>query len=125
MRFIDLETDYNTLSSWWKHYNFPVIPKDSLSKNGFIIDNTCAGFIYCTDSNIAWLEFIVANPSISRDQRQNGLIDLISGLTGLAKELGYSHVFTSTNHPNLEKLLVETGYTLQDRNVSHLMRSIN
>lgn len=124
MRFIQLDKDYDTLSSWWKAYKFPVVPQDSLPKNGFIIDNTCAGFIYCTDSNIAWLEFIVANPSISRAERQNGLKDLISGLTGLAKELGYSHVFTSTNHPGLEKLLVETGYTVQDKNVAHLMRSI-
>lgn len=124
MRFIDLNNDYDTLSSWWKEYNWPVIPKDSLPKNGFIIDNTCAGFVYCTDSNIAWLEFIVANPRISRDERKAGLQNLLSGLTGLAKELGYAYVFTSTNHANLEERLVEMGYKVQDRNVTHLIRSI-
>lgn len=124
MRFLDLNNDYDTLASWWKEYHFPVIPKDSLPKNGFIIDNICAGFIYCTDSNIAWLEFVVANPNISRDERKTGLQELIIGLTELAKEFGYKHIFTSTNHESLENRLVESGYSVQDRNVTHLMRSI-
>lgn len=123
MRFIE-DTDYETLSTWWAAYKFPVVPKDSLPKNGFIIDNTCAGFIYCTDSNIAWLEFVIANPHASKEARKEGLQKLLLGLTGLAKELGYKVIFSSVNHSGLMERYLEAGFEKTDQNMTNFMRRI-
>lgn len=123
MRFVE-DKDLETLGNWWAAYNFPVVPKESLPKNGLIIDNVCAGFLYCTDSNIAWLEFVVGNPSLSKEERKVGLNELLFGLAGLAKELGYGVLFSSVTHPSLMDRYLETGFQKTDTNMTNLMRRI-
>lgn len=124
MRFIELDKDYDVISSWWKSYKFPVIPREALPKNGFIIDETCAGFIYSTDSSISWLEFVVANPSLSKEERKQGLQKLLLGLTGLAKELGYSIIFSSVNHSSLMERYKEVGFEQSDTNMTNFIRRL-
>lgn len=124
MRFIEIDVDYDMISSWWTGYSFPVVPKESLPKNGLIIEGICAGFLYCTDSNIAWLEFVVGNPVASKEVRKSGLTELLSGLTGLAKELGYDVLFSSVSHQNLMDRYLEAGFKKTDINMTNFVRVI-
>jgi hypothetical protein len=121
LQFKTLENqDYDTLCTFWKQWGFFAPPKDCLPNNGLggikIItpDNiiVCAGFLYETNSRIAWIEFIVANPEIKdKTIRHNALIELISLLTIEAKEKGYSAVFASITNQSLINKYVEVGYT--------------
>jgi hypothetical protein len=64
--------DYATLVEWWKFWRFvpptqEILPNNGLS--GLVVtdenDNMiCAGFLYATNSPIAWIEFIVSNPNV-------------------------------------------------------------
>ena len=99
LNFLPLEeNDYETLCIFWNFWNFTIPPKNCLPNNGTggikIVDanNTiiCAGFLYETNSGIAWLEFIVLNPFIKdKKMRYNAQIELISLLTVEAEEKGY------------------------------------
>ncbi len=48
-----------------------------LPKNGFIVPGVAVGFVYLTDSCIAFLDYFVANPEASKDER-NVALDLIT-----------------------------------------------
>lgn len=118
------DKDYPVVCEWWKGYDWPEIPYTMLPINGLIIDNTCAGFLYQTDSDLAWIEFIVGNPTIDKNKRAEGLEQLIGGLKDKAKELGFKTVFTATRHERLVDRFKEKGFHISDKNMTHMIGRI-
>jgi len=124
--------DYDKFVGWWKWNRFPVPPKQMLPDNGLGglkitgedgID-ICAGFLYETNSKIAWLEFVVSNPGIKDKKiRHESQIMLIANLTVLAEEKGFEAVFSSVKNPSLIKKFIEVGYT--PNQTTELMIKIN
>jgi hypothetical protein len=131
LNFLPLEgSDYDILCEYWKWWKFSIPPKDCLPNNGLggikIVDDTgaiiCAGFLYETNSGIAWLEFIISNPYIKdRTVRSDALIMLISYLTIEADEKGFKAVFASITHKALIKKYVQVGYTKNPINSTELV----
>lgn len=121
MRLIDLEKDYDTLVEWWTSYDFPPVPKECLPKHGLIIEGVCAGFVYRTDSKIAWLEWIVGNRQVTKEVREEGLQRLVPALTELAGELGYEKVFSAVKHPNLIQIYIKQGFITTDNEMQHFI----
>ena len=121
MRLIDLNTDYDTLCSWWKSYDWPPIPLEALPQQGLIIDGVCAGFIYQTDSSIALMEWIVGNKQSNAILREEKLTELVVGLKSMAKTLGFTTVFSAVKHPNLIKIYENNGLVATDSHMHHFM----
>jgi hypothetical protein len=117
-------SDYSVISEWWKSHKWPVLPEHMLPKTGMIIDNFCAGFLYKTDSSIAWLEFIISNPSTKKEERADALDILIKGLVNRAKEDGFKTIFTSVEHPSLITKYKNNGFVIGDTNMTNLVRLI-
>lgn len=121
LKFLPLdENDYDVLCEYWKQWNFPAPPKKCLPNNaqgGIKIINDegviiCAGFLYESNSAVAWIEFIISNPNIKdRELRHRSLVELISFLTVEAEEKGFSAVVSSLNNQSLIEKFVEVGYT--------------
>ncbi len=122
IKLFEKEKDYQTICSWWEKHNWPKIPLVMLPQTGYIIDNVCAGFLYQTDSNIAWLEFIISNPDITKENRSKALDILIDKLSETARGLGFTTIFTSSNHPSLINKYENNGFTKADFNMTNLMR---
>lgn len=128
VRFFRPDADYSMVSAWWRAWKWPVLPLDALPKTGVIVSSNdievCAGWLYQTDSSIAWLEFIISNPKYREDDRSECVDALIGTLLTLAREAGYKNVFTSTNAAALVKRYERNGFSVTDSNVTHLMRGI-
>ena len=67
IRYLKQE-DYNLLCDWWKEWNWDIPPRDFLPENGtggFMVEKdgnpVIAGFIYFTNSAVAWSEFIISD----------------------------------------------------------------
>lgn len=115
--------DYEKFCEWWKWNRFPAPPKDCLPNGGFGglkitgedgID-ICAGFLFETNSGIAWLEFVVSNYEVkNKEIRKEALTDLIRYLTVFAEQKGFKAVFTSLNSIKSKGLIekhLEIGYS--------------
>lgn len=112
--------DYDTLISWWRWWRFPAPSLDMLPlsvtgdfEGTMIYDGNipvCAGFIYRTVTNIAWMEFIVSNPEYKSPGRAKAIHLLIVELTLRARELGHSIIYTSVNNENLIRHLESAGF---------------
>ena len=93
IRLFDKQKDYKTLCEWWDAWNLPTHPVEALSETGVIIskDNidVCSGFIYRTDSYIAWLEFVTINKKTTKKQREGVLKKLGEVLIEKAKTMGF------------------------------------
>lgn len=124
MRVIDIKNDYHVLCNWWRQHEWPAIPKDHLPVTGYIIDNVCAGFLYKTDSKIAWIEFIISNKECDKQLRNDGLNNLITKLTDVAKEDGFTSIFTSVSHPKLIERYSNLNFNVTDKNMSNMIRRV-
>ena len=64
-----IDEDYDTiLVEWWKDWSWESPTKDFLPENGsgglMVMDNdipVCAGFMYTTNSAVAWVDWIISN----------------------------------------------------------------
>ena len=112
------------LVNWWNFWKFPVPPITSLPLNMIVIYNKdiplAAGFIYQTDSDIAWLEWIVASHTAKKEERSKALDLLIDSGKVAAQMLGHSVVFTCSKNQSLSHRLKRTMIHADD-GVSHFV----
>ena len=121
------ESDWETLSDWWKAWKWPVMAKDILSDNGtgWIIvenegENIVAGFLYWSNSKLVWLDWIISNPKVSRDIRQEAIKKLILTAEHMTKEAGSKYMMSIRRSNSLLKTHKELGWTI-DPGSSHEM----
>ncbi len=110
------------LVGWWKDWKWEAPLKDFLpdsGKGGLIVyDNetpVCAGFIYMTNSKVAWVDWIISNKKYtSKSGRKASLILLIEALTSAAKSAGNKFTYALIKHDGLIKTYEELGYMQGD-----------
>jgi len=125
------ETDYDALVHWWKWFRFTAPPKDMLPQDGMggiMIQkdgvDVCAGFLYTTNSKIAWLEFIVSNPEYKDKNRKEAIKTLINSLCHIAHNLGFKAVFTSVKNQSLINHFKDTGFSLDAHKSSEMVKRL-
>ena len=121
------ESDWETLSDWWKAWKWPVMAKDMLPDNGtggIMVENEgeniVAGFLYWSNSKLVWLDWIISNPKVSRDIRQEAIKKLILTAESMTKEAGSKFMMSISRSNSLLKIHKELGWTI-DPDPSHEM----
>lgn len=121
--------DYPTLLKWWADNRFPAPPQSSLPENGtngLMVSKDgvelCAGFWYDTNSDLAWIEFIVANFDVKdreiRKQSQNTLIlNLIKWIKANEKKAA----FTSVKNRGLIERFKDCGFIVGSNNTTEMI----
>lgn len=117
---------YDTLSDWWKAYNWQPVHPRMLPEDGYVVTYDtkpiCAAFLYKTDSCIAWAEWIISDPTAERGAKDESLDMLLNHLWTKARQQGFTVLFTSTNMEKLKTRLSRVGFTQTDQNVTQFMR---
>ena len=121
------ESDWETLSDWWKAWKWPVMAKDMLPDNGtggIMVENEgeniVAGFLYWSNSKLVWLDWIISNPKTNRDIRQEAIKKLILTAESMTKEAGSKFMMSISRSNSLLKIHKELGWTI-DPDPSHEM----
>ena len=104
------DEDYYLLECWCKDRGAVPPPKQCLSTLGFVSDERAIGFLYITDSNIAFIEYVISDPLTVPSMRRQSVKKLCGNLIDTAFLLGYTHVFALTEHPQIKKLCEEFGF---------------
>lgn len=87
-RLFDKEKDLDTLNSWAAEYNLPATTPEQLSSCG-LISESVAGFLYQTDSNVCYIENLIAKRHGHTDA---DLEALVRALEEVARSLGYTYI---------------------------------
>jgi len=125
------ESDYEQiLVGWWKDWKWTPPPQDFLPDNGkgglIVYDNetpVCAGFIYMTNSKVAWVDWIISNKKyIDKPKRKSSLILLIDTLTNAAKNAGNKFTYALIKHDGLIKTYEKLGYTQGDSYTKEMIK---
>ena len=132
IRLFDKEKDYETLCEWWDDWKLPNHHPDALSETGIIISkdgvDICSGFIYSTDSYIAWCEFITMNKKTTKKQRRGVLEKLFEVMIEKTKAMGFKLIMAlgieDNKFPVLEKLRRKNADTVVE-NMCQYYKIIN
>jgi hypothetical protein len=123
------ENDYqDILVDWWKQWGWTAPEKDFLPDDGMggyiVYDEEipiCAGFIYVTNSRVAWVDWIISNKEY-RGKRKEAITMLIDTLTNLSKMSGSKYVFSNNNNRFLINYFIESGYIVGCKNSVELIK---
>jgi hypothetical protein len=122
------ETHLSMLNSWAESFSLPPMPSSFLPKNGFLVyvDNipVMAGFLYLTDSSIAFLENFISNPVSNKDQRRLAISKMLEASVLYAKEKSYTALYARSSLPSLLSTLEDSGFQEVTTNCSLMIRRI-
>jgi hypothetical protein len=124
------EEDFNTINSWYKGWGWPILDRELLPNNGkeglIISDNNIdlvAGFIWFTDSKMAFFGYVISNPiKLKKGQRDIAISTLISCAEELCKRVGVKVIVTSSSTKSLIKKHKELNWKSNVRSSFELQK---
>jgi hypothetical protein len=125
--------DYDdTLTGWWADWGWTAPTRDFLPDDGvggiMVLDGdvpVCAGYMYATNSRVAWVDWIVSNKQYrKKPQRGEAIKLLVSTLSEISKNLGNKYCYALIKHQSLIETYKELGYTKGDEYVGEMIKII-
>jgi hypothetical protein len=125
------DTDYeDILVGWWQQWGWEPPQKDFLprdGKGGIIVydDETpiCAGYMYLTNSKVAWVDWIISNKEYTKKpHRKDAIKLLVSALTEICKTAGSKYVYALIKSRNLIETYQELGYIKGDTYTGEMIK---
>ncbi len=98
------EEDFEEIKKWFERRGMHCPEIDLFSKNGLIVDDVAAGFLYSTDSGVCFLENFITNPDSNKKERLMALDLIAQDLCSLAEDLGFKLIFGFSTYPGIVKL---------------------
>jgi len=123
--------DYdNILKGWWKDWEWEAPSRDFLPQDGqggiMVWDGdtpVCAGFLYNTNSKVAWVDWIISNKDY-KESRKEALSILIQTLTSVAKNLDNKFAYALIKHNGLIGVYEQQGYTTGDSYNKEMIKAL-
>lgn len=107
-------SDFLQISAWAReydaHYDIKQFPK-----TGFIVDGIAAFFLYSTDSSVCFLENMIANRAVDREERNRALSLLVEAIIKEASDLGFTVAYATTDNPSVVARAMRAGATVQGK----------
>jgi hypothetical protein len=125
------ESDYdNILVAWWKQWGWEPPQRDFLPDNGkggiIVYDQDtpiCAGFMYITNSKVAWVDWIISNKEYTKKpHRKDAIKLLVSTLTGICKNTGSKYVYALIKSRHLIETYEQLGYIKGDTYTGEMIK---
>ncbi len=86
------------------------VPLDQLPNGGRIVEDVAVGFMYRTDSKVAILEGLVANPEAPDQLRDVAVDRIIGALFDMVRADGYERVWAWTAQPAVVERCRRLGF---------------
>lgn len=126
-----IKEDYDDiLKGWWEDWGWTAPTRDFLPEDGtggiMVMDeNTpvCAGFMYMTNSKVAWVDWIISNKEYKKKpHRREAIKLLVSTLTDISKNLGNVYCYALIKNQSLIDTYKELGYLKGDEYVGEMIK---
>jgi hypothetical protein len=127
----DRDKDYDTLKTWWKQWEFGVVPKECLPPDGIMVEvdgvPVCAGGLYIgVGTQFSFMEWIVTDKNADPRVTHKCLKHCIESLMELAKSKGMKLVYTATKEQALHKRYTKYhNMVLTESNVKTFLRDFD
>lgn len=102
-------TDLERVQGWAAARGVDLRPYD-LPRTGFVTD-AAAGWLYRTDSGVAFLETFITNPAAPARERHRDIDEIGLALIETARLLGAKRLVSMTTHRSIGRMMVRRGFT--------------
>ena len=116
------DQDYSCLVDWCKWWRWTAIPQNFLPDNGtggIMIEkeNTpiVAGFIYYTNSDAVFVEWIISNPQYKHGDRKEAVEMLLKTIEAICKEQGKKYMFSIGRNQHLINTHKKLGWDVDNK----------
>jgi hypothetical protein len=125
------EGDYeNILKGWWQDWGWTAPTKEFLpddGKGGMIVYDgdtpICAGFMYLTNSKVAWVDWIISNKEYKKKpHRREAITLLVDTLTKIANDTGNKYCYALIKNQSLIETYKDLGYVKGDEYVGEMIK---
>lgn len=124
------DADYSdTLVKWWESWGWTAPSRDMLPENGtggVMVSkegiDICAGFVYFTNSTMAWVEYVVSNKDYRMSDRAEAIELLITTLSVIARDNGYKFVYASVKNKPLIHKYERCGFKIGDHDCQEMIK---
>lgn len=125
--------DYDTiLTKWWDDWGWTAPAKDFLPDNGkggmIVYDKEtpiCAGFVYITNSGVAWVDWIISNKEYrKKPHRKQAIGILIETLTNLCERSGAKYSYALIKNKSLIETYQHLGYDKGDSYTQEMIKKL-
>jgi len=116
--------DFPTLNKWWDSYDHIEVPDSGLLPNnglgGYVVEKegkirACA-FLYFTNSDVAYVDYLVGDPNYKGRDRYSMILDLIDLCTAVGLKEGCRLMWAMTTYDGVVKRCRDLGYeVLEDK----------
>lgn len=119
----------NTVYEWWSEHQWPALPQEILPSRSYMAfigeKPILAGFLYKDETcGFSMLEWIVANPDSTQEEREEAFQELIDHVTQVAKEIGAKVLLTSTKNESLCDRFLKQGFQKTDTGMTYLIKGV-
>jgi hypothetical protein len=123
----NVQDHYTEVERWWEFWRWKGrVCAEALSDIGYVVEKNgillCAGWLYTTNSLVACLNFITANPYAQKEDVSEGLDFLIECLSQRGLKEGKRIIMSTVNNKNLAKRLGRLGFLENGNNLTHYTR---
>tara|TARA_R110000772_G_scaffold2445_9_gene8729 strand:- start:397 stop:801 length:405 start_codon:yes stop_codon:yes gene_type:complete len=125
------EKDYITLVKWWKEWGWDPVPQDMLPDNGaggVMIQQggkpIIAGFLFWSNSNIVWFDWIISDKNVSKLTRAKSLIYLIDVVEGMVKSAGKKYIITISDNKSLISTFKKKNWYVDEDPLNKIIKKI-
>ncbi len=102
---------YDAFCAWTRWYQMTPLALPFLPPTGFVVDGVAMGFLYKTDSKMAWIENLSANPVLPREQRTCGLDLVVAAIIEESRAQGFEVLIGYTNVQAVIDRALNHGFT--------------
>lgn len=124
------EKDFNTIISWYKKRDWPLMSKEFLpddGKGGLIISHNnidiVAGFIWFTNSKVSWFGFPISDPDYKEDNKSEAIDMLITCAEQVCKKQGSKIMFTYQGQGSTKRY-EKLGWNIKEK-ATNILKIIN
>lgn len=123
--------DYDDiLTKWWEQWEWTAPTREFLPDNGrggvIVYDDetpVCAGFLYLTNSKVAWVDWIISNREYKKKPHRKEAIQLlVATLTNICKDYGSKYCYALIKNQSLIDTYKELGYVKGDEYVGEMIK---
>lgn len=124
------EQDYEIICKMMVSWGMRPLHRRMLSEYGAIISkdgvDVCSGWLYQSDSKIAWIEWVVMSKEAPRELRKGAIDFLYETLFEQARKLNYEVIMCAVNHSlHKDNLTNKFGFVEDnEKNVKLLFKNI-
>ena len=104
------EDDYKFIVEWMESRALDPLPRDVIPEVGGIVDGIACGFIYKTDSKMAYMEHYISNPFAERHARKQAMQMVTAYLIKQARDAGFKYLYASSDKTTICTLAKEKGF---------------